>query len=55
VQSVCESGDSGKPIVLDDNNPAAMAFYAMARNVAQQVSIRNAHYKPTEPVQASGY
>lgn len=55
VQSVCESGDSGKPIVLDDTNPAAMAFYSLARNVAQQVSIRNAHYKPTEPVQASGY
>lgn len=55
VQSVCESGDKGKPIVLDDSNPAAMAFYAMARNVAQQVSIRNAHYKPTEPVQASGF
>lgn len=55
VQSVCESGDKGKPIVLDDTNPAAMAFYAMARNVAQQVSIRNAHYKPTEPVQASGF
>lgn len=55
VQSVCESGDSGKPIVLDDSNPATIAFYAMARNVAQQVSIRNAHYKPTEPVQASGY
>ena len=55
VQRVCESGDEGQPIVLDDTNPAAMAFYAMARNVAQQVSIRNAHYKPTEPVQASGY
>ncbi len=55
VQSVCESGDNGKPIVLDETNPAAMAFYSLARNVAQQVSIRNAHYKPTEPVQASGY
>ncbi|MEO8146090.1 MAG: Mrp/NBP35 family ATP-binding protein [Bacteroidia bacterium] len=55
VQSVCESGDKGKPIVLDDTSPAAIAFYSVARNVAQQVAIRNAHYKPTEKVQAAGY
>lgn len=55
VQSICESGDKGKPIVLDDTNPASIAFYQVARNVAQQIAIRNAHYKPTQRVVASGY
>ncbi|MBL7926896.1 MAG: Mrp/NBP35 family ATP-binding protein [Bacteroidia bacterium] len=55
VQSICESGDKGMPVVLDDNNPASIAFYQVARNVAQQVAIRNAHYKPTQRVAASGY
>lgn len=55
VQSICESGDGGRPIVLDDTNPASAAFFSVARNVAQQVAIRNAHYKPTEKVQAAGY
>lgn len=55
VQSVCESGDKGKPIVLDETNPAAVAFFSVARNVAQQIAIRNAHYQPTEKVQAIGY
>ena len=55
VQGVCESGDNGMPVVLDESNPAAIAFYNAARNVAQQVSIRNAHYKPTERVAAAGF
>ena len=42
VQSICESGDAGRPAVLQDNTPQAIAFMDMARNVAQQVSIVNA-------------
>ena len=42
VQSICESGDSGHPAVLQDNTPQAIAYMEMARNVAQQVSIQNA-------------
>ena len=42
VQSICESGDAGRPAVLQDNTPQAIAFMEMARNVAQQVSIVNA-------------
>ncbi|MFT4805021.1 MAG: ATP-binding protein involved in chromosome partitioning [Psychroserpens sp.] len=42
VQSICESGDSGSPAVLQDNTPQAVAYMEMARKVAQQVSIQNA-------------
>lgn len=41
VQSICESGDAGRPAVLQENTPQAEAFMQMAKNVAQQVAIRN--------------
>ncbi len=55
VQSICEGGDSGNPIVNDENNPAAMAFLQLAGNVARQVAIRNATTPPTVPVETIGY
>lgn len=51
VQSICDSGDIGKPIVLDDNSPVASAFMSLAKNIAQQVSIRNANLEPTKVVE----
>lgn len=41
VQSVREASDAGRPAVLQDNTPQAIAFLEMAQNVAQQVSIKN--------------
>ncbi len=38
VQSICESGDTGKPVALqDDENPEAAAFKKLAQNVMQQL------------------
>jgi ATP-binding protein involved in chromosome partitioning len=51
VQSICDSGDIGKPIVLDTNSPVALAFMDLAGNTAQQVALRNANMQPTEVVQ----
>jgi len=45
VQSVCEAGDAGRPAVLQETTPQAIAFMEMAKNVAQQVSIVNAQKK----------
>ncbi|HRY32984.1 MAG TPA: Mrp/NBP35 family ATP-binding protein [Bacteroidales bacterium] len=42
VQSVCESGDTGIPVVMDEQSPVGKAFLALAENIAQQLSIRNA-------------
>jgi len=42
VQSICEAGDAGRPAVMQDNTPQAIAYMEMASKVAQQVSIQNA-------------
>ncbi len=42
VQSICEAGDAGRPAVLQENTPQAIAFMDLAKKVAQQVSIVNA-------------
>lgn len=41
VQSICEAGDAGRPAVLQENTPQALAFMDMAAKVAQQLSIQN--------------
>ncbi|MFH0895958.1 MAG: Mrp/NBP35 family ATP-binding protein [Bacteroidota bacterium] len=51
VQSIRESGDAGKPAALDTNSPVAIAFLEAAKNLAQQVSIRNATKEPTKIVE----
>ncbi|WP_423147628.1 Mrp/NBP35 family ATP-binding protein [Rubrolithibacter danxiaensis] len=45
VKSISEAGDAGIPVILQENNPTAIAFNEIARKVAQQVSIRNAENK----------
>lgn len=42
VKSISESGDSGKPVILDQDNPMSRAFTEITRKVAQQVAICNA-------------
>ncbi len=42
IQSICAAGDAGRPAVMQDGTPQAIAYMEMARKVAQQVSIQNA-------------
>ncbi|CAG0905429.1 unnamed protein product, partial [Darwinula stevensoni] len=42
VQSIREGGDMGIPAVIDEDSVARLKFLELARNVAQNVSIRNA-------------
>jgi ATP-binding protein involved in chromosome partitioning len=42
VQSIRESGDAGRPAILQETTLQALAFREMAQNVAQQVAILNA-------------
>ncbi|MBK0379966.1 Mrp/NBP35 family ATP-binding protein [Mucilaginibacter segetis] len=42
IKGISDSGDAGKPIVLEDDSLMNGAFMEMARRVAQQVSISNA-------------
>lgn len=50
VQGINDAGDSGQPVVLDENNPMAEAFMELARKVAQQVAISNAKQGQPAPV-----
>jgi ATP-binding protein involved in chromosome partitioning len=43
VQSIRESGDAGRPAILQETTPQALAFREMAQNIAQQVAILNAN------------
>lgn len=47
VQSICEAGDAGRPAVLQENTPQAIAFLELAGNVAQQVAIMNSKMAQT--------
>lgn len=51
VQSIRESADAGAPIVLHDDDPAAIAFAELAETVARQVAVRNAGLQPTAMVE----
>lgn len=53
VQSIREGGDSGKPVVLDDNHPVAAIFMEIARNTITQLNKRNETMDPTQRVQVN--
>jgi ATP-binding protein involved in chromosome partitioning len=42
IKSISDSGDAGKPVILNEDGPMTGAFIEMAERVAQQISINNA-------------
>ncbi len=42
VKSISDAGDSGRPVILEENGLMGEAFMQIAEKVAQQVAIRNA-------------
>lgn len=50
VQSICEGGDSGKPVALNPNSITGQAFQKLAENVVKQIDYRNEHLDPTKRV-----
>lgn len=51
VQSIREGGDRGLPAVMDDEPVAKAAFTKITREIARQISIRNANLDPTKIVE----
>ena len=51
VQSICESGDEGRPAALDDNTLTGRAFLQLAAAVVRQVDRRNVEMPPTHIVE----
>ena len=50
VKGISDSGDAGKPTIMDEDGPMTSAFLEMARRVAQQVAISNAKALDNTPV-----
>jgi ATP-binding protein involved in chromosome partitioning len=50
VQGIREGGDSGRPIMMESENPTTVAFSQAASALAQQVAIRNAQEPKTNRV-----
>lgn len=51
VQSICEGGDNGAPVALNENTITGHAFEELAANVVEQVDIRNKELAPTRIVE----
>lgn len=51
VQSICEGGDKGTPVALDENTVTGRAFLQLAAAVVRQVDRRNIEMAPTRIVE----
>lgn len=54
IQGIREGGDTGIPAAIDKDNPAREMFLELSRNVARNVSMRNANMEPTKVVEMQG-
>ena len=51
VQSICEGGDNGTPVVLDGDSVTGRAFLSLAASVVRQVDRRNVEMASTQIVE----
>lgn len=51
VQSICEGGDKGTPVALNEETITGQAFKKLAENVVEQVEYRNNEMAPTKIVE----
>jgi len=51
VQSIRESGDAGRPAVLQEGTPSQIAFDLLVANLIERVNWRNHNLEPTKIVQ----
>ncbi len=53
VQSICENGDGGTPIVLNHDSMVGQSFLSLAQSVVTQTNLRNANQPRTQRVRVS--
>jgi ATP-binding protein involved in chromosome partitioning len=53
VQTICEGGDNGKPIAMDNSSATGLAFHDLAQNVVSAVNYRNANFEATRRVKVN--
>jgi ATP-binding protein involved in chromosome partitioning len=50
VQSICEGGDTGTPVALNENDITGLAFRELAQRTVEQVSFRNENLAASQRV-----
>ena len=50
-KSICEGGDNGTPVALDEDSVTGRAFLSLAASVVRQVDRRNVEMAPTQIVE----
>jgi len=55
VQSIRESGDAGRPAILQEGTPVAEAFNGLIENIESEINKRNTLLPPTEVVRITQY
>jgi ATP-binding protein involved in chromosome partitioning len=50
VQSICEGGDEGVPVAMNEDSITGQAFKQLAVSLVEQVEYRNTHLAPTKKV-----
>lgn len=53
VQSICEGGDSGRPVACNEDSITGMAFSNLADNLIESIDKRNSELSPTQKVEVS--
>jgi len=51
TEEISTSGDTGKPVSMDEDSVVGKAFTSAAENIAQQIAIRNAFFEATKRVE----
>lgn len=51
IQSIRESGDAGRPAILQEDTPTAEAFKELTKKVVEQIEWRNKNLDPTQVVE----
>lgn len=51
VQSICEGGDDGVPVALNEDSITGHAFRSLAESLVEQVENRNKNLDPTRRVE----
>jgi len=55
VQSICENGDEGTPIVLNHDSMVGQSFLSLAQSVVTQTNLRNANKPRTQRVRVESH
>jgi ATP-binding protein involved in chromosome partitioning len=50
VQSICEGGDTGKPVALNEDSITGLAFKKLAEQTVEQVKFRNENFAESRRV-----